>query len=244
MRNLLVTLAFAGMVLGTAQAVITSTTQHDTSATAFDGQLSNTDLIAGQLGVEGADAGWHPANPNAADQLPIFTDGLGGSGGSGVRGLLNDFPDVGTPTKIVSYDTAGEDITGINILSGNDGADGRVFMSVAIYADNNFLAYVESDPLGTINNATSNQWASTFVRIRDDSGVLAAGVNDIRFEFYAVDNTGGQYRDAWDGLNPFTGVDDGLNAAFVSPLIWEIDVLPEPASLVLLGLAALMLRRR
>ena len=32
-------------------------------------------------------------------------------------------------------------------------------------------------------------------------------------------------RDPFDGINPFTGTDDGLNAAFVSPLVWEIDVL-------------------
>ena len=66
--------------------------------------------------------------------------------------------------------------------------------------------------------------------------------------FYAVDNTGGQLRDPFDGLNPFTGVDDGLSAAFVSPLIWEIDALavPEPTAAALLGAASLaaVTRRR
>ena len=32
-------------------------------------------------------------------------------------------------------------------------------------------------------------------------------------------------RDPFDGINPFTDTDDGLTAAFVSPLVWEIDVL-------------------
>jgi hypothetical protein len=32
-------------------------------------------------------------------------------------------------------------------------------------------------------------------------------------------------RDPFDGINPFTGTDDFLTAAFVSPLVWEIDVL-------------------
>ncbi len=32
-------------------------------------------------------------------------------------------------------------------------------------------------------------------------------------------------RDPFEGVNPFTGADDGLSAAFVSPLVWEIDVL-------------------
>lgn len=68
----------------------------------------------------------------------------------------------------------------------------------------------------------------------------------IRFHFYAVDNLGGQMRDPYDGVNPFTGVNDGLTAAFVSPKILEIDVVPEPASIGVLGfgVAALWLRRR
>jgi hypothetical protein len=49
-------------------------------------------------------------------------------------------------------------------------------------------------------------------------------VTDIEFDFYSVDNTLGEMRDPFDGLNPFTGTDDGLTAAFVSPLVWEIDV--------------------
>jgi len=50
----------------------------------------------------------------------------------------------------------------------------------------------------------------------------------------------------YDGVNPFTGLDDGLNAAFVSPLVWELDVLaiPEPSTLALLVLGLLALRRR
>ena len=246
MRNLLVTLAFAGMVLGSAQAVVTHSTSHSTDSFGFESSLSSTDLIAGQIGVEGADNGWHGATPAEPARLVQLTDG---ATGGGLNGLLNDFPAAGAPTKIVSY-SVGSDITGINILSGNDGADGRIFMTVAIYADNALLAYVESDPLGSLNNAQGDpnsytSYRSTFVEIYDDaSSVLAAGVSDLRFEFYAVDNTGGQYRDPFDGVNPFTGLDDGLSAAFVSPLIWEIDVLPEPASVILLSAALLLIRRR
>jgi len=50
-------------------------------------------------------------------------------------------------------------------------------------------------------------------------------VTDIEFNFYAVDNTQGQMRDPFSGVNPFTGTDDGLTFPVVSPLIWEIDVL-------------------
>lgn len=31
-------------------------------------------------------------------------------------------------------------------------------------------------------------------------------------------------RDPFNGLNPFTGVNDGLTAPIASPLVWEIDV--------------------
>jgi hypothetical protein len=76
------------------------------------------------------------------------------------------------------------------------------------------IGYFESDPLGTVN---SGQWGSTLVRISDDTNApLAAGATHLLFEFYAVDNTRGQYRDPFAGVNPFTGIDDGLTAAFVA----------------------------
>jgi hypothetical protein len=50
-------------------------------------------------------------------------------------------------------------------------------------------------------------------------------VTNLRFDFYFVDNTASEMRDPFDGVNPFTGVDDGLSAPFVSPLVWEIDVI-------------------
>ena len=53
-------------------------------------------------------------------------------------------------------------------------------------------------------------------------------------------------RDPFDGVNPFTGLDDTLTAAFVSPLVMEIDVfaVPEPATLGLLLLGGLAVLRR
>jgi hypothetical protein len=81
--------------------------------------------------------------------------------------------------------------------------------------------------------------------------VLADNVTNLQFEFFAVDNNGGQYRDPYDGVNPYTLVNDGLTAAFTAPLVWEIDVIavPEPATAVLLAgglvvLSAIRRRRR
>ena len=53
-------------------------------------------------------------------------------------------------------------------------------------------------------------------------------------------------RDPFDGVNPFTGFDDGLSAAFVSPLVWELDLVrvPEPTAPALFVLGLLALGRR
>lgn len=244
-------------------AAPTSTTSHDASAFAFDGQLSSDDLIQGLIATELAgDLGWHSANTNPADQLPSFTDGAGVLAGN-LTGLLNDLDPpttgVGFPVKIVQYDLAGPSAIGqINILTGNNlNADGRIHNTVVVkYSTNNGgsfqeLGYFESDPLGSVNGGNK----STFLEITDDSGgALATGVTNLIFEFYPVSNTQGQYRDPFgggfdavhgDGVNPFTGLNDAFDGAFESPLVWEIDVLvPEPASLALLGLGGLMVLRR
>src|SRR5690606_35601535 len=41
-----------------------------------------------------------------------------------------------------------------------------------------------------------------------------------------VSNTAKNMQDPFDGVNPFTGLDDGQPKAFESPLVLEIDVLP------------------
>jgi hypothetical protein len=223
-----------------AVAAPSATTTHGPASTSLDGQIRTSDLIAGLIATElPGDNGWHPANANPADQLPAFTDGVGILA-SGLTGLLNDFPGAGNPTKRVQYDLAGpSDVGLIQILTGNNGKDGRVFSTSAIYTSTdgstfNLLGYFQSDPSGTIN---SGQWGSTLVKIVDDSGgPLATGVTNIQFDLYSVDNTGGQNRDPYDGVNPFTGADDGLTAAFVSPLVFEIDVaIPEPSTALLVG---------
>lgn len=194
--------------------------------------------------------GWHPANTNPADQLAAFTDGAGILS-SNLTGLLNDnFPveqASGRPAKIIEYPFASPvDIGRINILSGNrNNADGRIFTTTYIeYSKNNGfsytpLGYFQSDPSGTVNNENapvpplSPAQKSTFVSVFDNAGPsMLTGVTNLIFNFYSVDNTGGQMRDPFDGVNAITGIDDGLTAAFNSPLIFEIDVLAPAAPIV------------
>ncbi|RIK70861.1 MAG: hypothetical protein DCC67_20570 [Planctomycetota bacterium] len=231
-----------------AHAVLTATSTRGLAATDLDGMLSTTDAIAGLIATElPGDTGWHPVNPAANDSLhpnglPAFTDGQGGV--NVFTGLLNDFPEPrGVPVKLIQYDLAQPiDLERIHILSGNiNNADGRIFSTTAIrYSTDggqNFtpLGYFESAPLGSINNESGDLGTTMdhalLLEIFDDAGGdLASAVTNLQFDFFSVDNTGGQYRDPFDGVNPFTELDDGLSSAFVSPLIWEIDVIGQPVA--------------
>lgn len=192
---------------------------------------------------------WHPVNTNPLDLHPAFTDGQG-MRSTNFTGLLNDnFPvesASGRPAKIVEYPfSAPVDIGQINILTGNrNNADGRIFSTTYIeYSTNNGftyqpIGYFQSDPSGTINSEVNPQpplsppQKSTLVRVFDNSSpTLASGVTNLIFNFYSVDNTGGQMRDPFNGVNPFTGFDDTLSAAFVSPMVLEIDVFAPSAGL-------------
>lgn len=241
--------ALAASLLPMASAAPTAVTLNGADSSSLAAYVSTTDLLAGLIGtVVAGDTGWHPANPAAgnpaaAEGLATFTDGVNNSG---LFGLLNDFPAAGAPTKRVQYALGGaKDIRKVQILSGNSfNKDGRVFSTTVVSFSTNgggsysTLGYFQSDLSGTVNNGL---WGSKLVSITNDGGgLLASGVTNVAFDFYAVDNTQGELRDPFDGVNPFTGVNDGFSAAVQSPLIWEVDVfgVPEPSALGLLATAA------
>ena len=213
---------------------ITHSTEHAANDGALSIGFSSTDLIQGLLAVERpGDQGWHPANTDPADKLPAFTDGLGDLG-RGLTGLLNDYPGSGTPAKLIEYDLDGpHEIDEIRVFTGNNGMDGRIFSTTGVWTsvdgvNFDFLGYFQSDSSGTSNNSSTpgGPDGSTLVRIFSDDGTpLATDVTHLRFDFYAVSDLAGVMRDPFDGANPFTGFDDGLGVAYVSPLVREIDVL-------------------
>ncbi len=265
MKKAMLVLALVAVCAIQAQAALTSTTLHSPIKSGnpggLDDLISQTDCLAGKIGVElPGDLGWHPANGDPLDKLPALTDGSG-MRPTGLTGLLNDFPGAGNPAKLIDYDMTGTlcnaiGVGTINIFTSNN-EDGRIFSTTVVkYSmdgglNYTLLGYFQSDPSGTINSAGHPQsigQKATLVSIYDDAGgaVIPAGVTNIEFDLYAVDNTGGQMRDPFEGVNPFTGLDDGLTAAFVSPLVMELDVIaiPEPATLALLVLGGLAVLRR
>jgi hypothetical protein len=221
------------------------TTQHAASDVGLSYAYSSTDLLQGKIPtVLPGDIGWHSANPassnpNDPNGLPAFTDGLGDIG-SGVTGLLNDYPAPGSPAKLIDYDLGGGyDVSEIRIFTGNNGNDGRIFSTTAVWTSTDgvafdFLGYFQSDQSGISNNGSTpgGPKGATLVRItREDGSPLAEDARHLRFHFFAVSDVEGLMRDPFDGVNTFTGNNDGLSAAYVSPLVREIDVFGVLASL-------------
>lgn len=155
--NFVAMMSVASLAVSPALAAVNMSVSHDASESAFNGQLSSSDLIQGinahqkvtgdgvfasleyinGIGSPVNDLGWHPANPASVDAfhpfgLPTFTNGLGPQ--HPIDGLLNDFPGDGVPAKRLVYDLGGTfDIGQINILGGNaNDPDGRAMFTTVI----------------------------------------------------------------------------------------------------------------
>lgn len=228
LRCVLTGLAFLAWVAHAAPVInVTQGEEADLAAT-----YSSTDLIQGLIPTElPGDLGWYPANTDPADQLPAFTDGIG-MRATGLTGLLSDFPGAGNPAKRVQYALpAPADIKELRVFTGNNGRDGRVFHTyTARFSTDGGQSfappiYVQSHTSGTVNSTSVNDWRVVLSQLTDTSGLLAKRVTHFQLEFFSVDNTGGEMHDPYDGVNPYTGFDDNFAAAFVSPLVWEIDAI-------------------
>ncbi|HMP07619.1 MAG TPA: hypothetical protein PJ982_14815, partial [Lacipirellulaceae bacterium] len=227
-----------------ASSPVIFTTHHAANDAALPYAMSSTDLLQGLIAVERpGDLGWHGANPASGNSmnpngLPALTDGVGDLG-SGLTGLLNDFPASGAAAKKLEYDLGGAHrIDEVRIFTGNSGNDGRIFSTTAIWTSSDgqsfeLLGYFQSDPSGTTNNASTpgGPHGATVVRIaRGDGTPLIDAATHLRFDLFATSDLEGVMRDPFDGVNTFTGVDDGLSRAYVSPLVREIDVFGTPAT--------------
>lgn len=186
-----------------------------------------------------------------------LTDGIwGGSSWGAGCAILRDFasapPDSsGTPAVTLRYDFATPvDITEINVFASNpDGYNGRSYhnydVEYKLAGDDTvytLLEQIRSTEYGAWNGSTEFVEKTATYVYDDASFFLLQNVEYLRFKLYDTSQTSGGF---WDPFDPSDPRDtDGQNAAFEGSGIQEIDVLPEPASLLLLSLAALALRRR
>lgn len=253
-----IALVLVGFVaFGAANAAVTSTFNFGSMTDGSDlpYQPAANDLIAGiappivNAYRPGTTDGFHPANTAPADQFPAYTDSVFGGGLSGL--LADNDPVVdGQVIQDITYTLNGDTVTELRVFGGN--SDARQFLTLIVelsYDGTTFVGVGANNgyfqPAGVNTNDTP-QGFGTVMRIFDDSGApLGTGVQAIRLQFFASGNNNPQrYVDPFDGVNPYTGFDDGQFSANQSPLIREVDVLPEPTSLLLLGLAGMLIRRR
>jgi hypothetical protein len=198
-------------------------------------QPSSTDVLQGNLGTVKA-GGFHWVTPAPGEQW--LTDGAIDS--ECIRSILQDFAAANCSLWII-YDFEPTVLTEINTFGASGDADGRVFQNVSVgYKDqfgmwHSLIDYAHTGPYYR-SNVDSH---SSLIHIYDTEGgpILDGGgtpivFHGLAFKFWLVDNTMNWFMD------PF---DPGLNTA---SKIKEIDAIPEPTTIALLGLGGLALLRR
>lgn len=246
MRKQLLILA-AVLAIGASGALAAVTYTKDWAD--YNQPLMNT-ALAGDL-LEGAtatvEAGSFYAGLGSAADL---TDGTWGTGWGAGAAILRDYAGDGVPAVTLRYDfPVPTDITEIRVFASNpDGYNGRSYHNYdveyklagdpTVYT---LMTLIRSTEFGAWNGNTEFV-EKTATYVYDDAATyLLQNVEYLRFKLYDTGNTTGGFFDPYDPTNPLD-LDGNLQAVEGSG-IREIDVLPEPASFVLL-LALAALRRR
>jgi hypothetical protein len=191
-----------------------------------------------------------------------LNDGIwGGSNWANGSAVLRDYAadpeeNSGTPAATIRYDfPAPVDISEIRVFASNPDQNapynGRSYHNYQLeykLAGDPMVyelldgEYIRSSNYGDWNGSTIFL-NKTGTYIYDDAGgLMLEGVEYLRFKFYDVSQTTGGF---WDPFWPSDPLDtDGERAAFEGSGLQEIDVIPEPASVMLLLAGVALLRRR
>jgi hypothetical protein len=220
----------------------------------FGGSLLKSQVAGDLLELPGTmvtieDGGFYPGLGGPAD----LTDGIwGGSGWGAGAAILRDYAGNGTPAVTLRYDFAEPlDITEIRVFASNpDGYNARSYhdydVEYKLAGDDTvytLLELVRSTEFGAWNGNTEFV-EKTATYIYDDANpFLLQDVEYIRFRLYDTGQTSGGFWDPYDASDP-RDIDGNDPAAFEGSGIQEVDVIPEPASLLLLLAGLALLRRR
>jgi hypothetical protein len=235
----------SAIIMGLFATAAMGAAVYDKEAVDFGESLSRSvatdDLINGVSGAIEF-GGFYPGLGTQMD----VTDGIwGGSNWGAGSAILRDYasgnPPVppGVPAVTLRYDfSPPADITEILVFASNpDGYNARSYQNYDVEyklagdpATYNLLEKVKCTEYGQWNGNTEFV-EKTMTIIHDDaSPFVLQNVEELRFKLYDTGQTTGGF------VAPGEAVEGSG--------IQEIDVLPEPASLLLLGLGALFLRRR
>ncbi|MCB9850712.1 MAG: PKD domain-containing protein [Phycisphaerales bacterium] len=184
--------------------------------------IASGDLLEGAIGTVEA-GGFHAATPGGvAGGLQDLTDG---EEGADVEAVLADFS---RPSLQVVYNFGSPiAIERIRVFCRN--IDGRVFQNYDVaYSQVGSATYdtlVDNVTTGPFGQANTGALGGSFTEIAGNQpGPIAANVDALRFTFYCVSQTSGEFRDEYDAFEP--GDTDGLDQAIQASIIKEIDVFP------------------